>query len=177
MSVTRWKSDIMGHMVTELDGEYVSYADYAAVEAELAAMQSKRNALAYTVKLIAGERDALAVQIADRDVVPRSRYDAVNTDWLNAKTKLKWLQDIATKEIDTLHQQLAQVREALAAVSYVLVTTRDFTNHRPGCEKLTAMNCSCGFDLYGAVSAHAMAQAESVLAGRSDKEGCDDGNI
>ena len=92
--VTRWKNDIMGHMVTELDGEYVSYADYAAAEAEL-----------------------------------------------------------------------QQAREALVVVSNVLRATRDFTtNHRPGCDKLTAMNCACGFDLYVAVYQHALAQAETALA-------------
>ena len=40
--------------------ELVTAADYAAVEADRDAMQSKRDAVADAVKRIAGERDALA---------------------------------------------------------------------------------------------------------------------
>ena len=62
-----------------------------------------------------------------------------------------------------LEAELAQVRGTLVAVSNVLRATRDFTTHRRGCEKLTAMNCACGFDLHGAIYAHAMVQAEAAL--------------
>ena len=65
--------------------------------------------------------------------------------------------------LEAIVTQRDQVRAALVAVSNVLRATRDFTAHRPGCDKLTAMNCSCGFDLHGAVCAQAIAKAEAVL--------------
>ena len=69
---------------------------------------------------------------------------------------------VATENAD-LEAKLAQVGETLGAVSNVLRATRDFTAHRPGCDKLTAMNCACGFDIHGAVYQHALAQAETAL--------------
>ncbi len=67
------------------------------------------------------------------------------------------------KKLQQLEARPAQMHEALAAVRTVLRATRDFTTHRPGCDKLTAMNCACGFDLHGAVYKHALAQAEAAL--------------
>lgn len=40
--------------------------------------------------------------------VPRSRYDACNQDWLNAKAELKEVRAIATAEIERLQKQLEQ---------------------------------------------------------------------
>ena len=171
MSATRWKNDIVGHMVTELDGEYVAYVDYCALEAELMAMQSKRDALADAVKRTVAERDALKSENTQLDL---------QVDYWKQRAGLMRLPERIDDEVDNLcrlekqnqqqaeriaqmYEQLAQARGTLVAVSNVLRETRNFTDHLRGCEKLTAMNCSCGFDIHGALYAHAMAQAKTAL--------------
>ena len=71
---------------------------------------------------------------------------------------------MAFEALETIVTQRDQARTALTAVSHVLRATRDFTDHLRGCEKLTAMNCSCGLDLHGAVSRQVL--ADTGMEGR-----------
>ena len=48
------------------------------------------------------------------DVVPRSRYDAANTDWLQVKEKLKTVQESARIEIESLQKKLAAAEQVVA---------------------------------------------------------------
>lgn len=70
-----------------------------------------------THEVITAELERLRKEIADyeqTDLVPRSRYDAVNADWLEAREQTKQLAHRAGKEIESLQSQLEQLREELA---------------------------------------------------------------
>lgn len=59
----------------------------------------------------------LCGEIADyeqTDLVPRSRYDAVNADWLEARAQVQTLADKAKVEIERLESENAALREQLA---------------------------------------------------------------
>lgn len=56
------------------------------------------------------QRDEARRELADRDTVPRSRYDACNQDWLNAKAELKEVREVASREIARLEHQLNAAR-------------------------------------------------------------------
>jgi tRNA nucleotidyltransferase/poly(A) polymerase len=53
------------------------------------------------------EIDKLNGELHDKDVVPRSRYDACNKDWLEAEQKVREVGGAAIKEIELLCAQLA----------------------------------------------------------------------
>jgi hypothetical protein len=55
------------------------------------------------------EIDKLNGELHDKDVVPRSRYDACNKDWLEAEQKVREVGGAAIKEIELLRVQLAAV--------------------------------------------------------------------
>ena len=62
------------------------------------------------------EIDKLNGELHDKDVVPRSRYDACNKDWLEAEQKVREVGGAAIKEIELLRAQLAAMtaeRDAL----------------------------------------------------------------
>ena len=44
----------------------------------------------------------LRAELADRDTVPRTRYDACNQDWLDSKRELEHVREVAEAEIDKL---------------------------------------------------------------------------
>ena len=127
-------------------------------------------------RLTAEEKDAFArgfkegeMKQAILEIQGREKFKVEATRDLQAKlaaceASLEHQKTIVIPALTLMYDtKLAQARAALAAVSTVLRATTDFTTHRPGCEKLTAMNCSCGFDLHGAVYRQAMAQAEAAL--------------
>jgi hypothetical protein len=61
----------------------------------------------------ARELEAARQQLAERDVVPRSRYNACNADWLAEKTAREEQFARSTEVVTKLEQQLAEMRGAL----------------------------------------------------------------
>lgn len=58
----------------------------------------------------------LEAERGETDLVPRSRYDAANSDWLEAKQRLENVQSLATAEIDQLHHQINELTGRLREV-------------------------------------------------------------
>lgn len=90
----------------------------AEAKAQLAALQS---AIAWQ-KLCIEQRDARIAELENDDTVPRSRYNACNTDWIEERDKRRDAEHIINsrdsvihelnKTIATLEKQLTEARAA-----------------------------------------------------------------
>lgn len=94
--------------------------DYAALEkrceeAELAARfngervaQIERTISNLTSSLLSAESSLAAAQKVVDEMVPRSRYDACNQDWLNALAEIERIRKVAKEEIERLNRALKE---------------------------------------------------------------------
>jgi len=80
------------------------------------------------------------------DMVPRSRYDAANQDWLTAIKERDAARVAATGEIADLTAKLAQAQATIAARERevdVMQAQRDLAEAKLA--RLTEPPCNCGF--------------------------------
>lgn len=65
-----------------------------------------------TIEQLKSELLAARAEVEAKDTVPRSRYNALNSDWLDAKQLLSDVRVAATTEIERLSAQLATAKAA-----------------------------------------------------------------
>jgi chromosome segregation ATPase len=63
----------------------------------------------------------LEQELHDRDVVPRSRYNACNQDWLDALKELERVRGVAKIELTAKDEELARVKSELHRLSVVMI--------------------------------------------------------
>lgn len=95
-AAARWLSD--AHITTDAIN---ARADFA--EGYFAAAEPRDKEIA-----------ALRAELADRDTVPRSRYNACNQDQLDADRALTHLRDVAKREITDRDKEIATLRARVA---------------------------------------------------------------
>lgn len=139
----------------------ISNENFARQVDEIARLKEKLDLLDKRAQLDVGYRNAEIARLKAEsvDVVPRSRYDVCNADWIEAQAKLKEVQEAAHVEIARLKVELSRAQEIAAER---LLTLRKRSTH---VEVLTGALDTLGAEGVGPMSQFArdaLAKAKEV---------------